>query len=166
MGRGTNSILRASIPFLQKVLLPSLATNESDAAPLSTNNKAWPDIKRWEEGRTWVSRAAFAKNGERRTLLKTIPLEIDIVHTLSISDDGELVAACDTYGRVLLLKGKEPGQGTIIGLYVVPYEIRAVYWLKNNSLLLVDRERVNISFISIDSSWKVQEAFRKSAVHL
>lgn len=82
-------------------------------------------------------------NRQSGKLFKTIPLEIDIVHTLSISDDGELIAACDTYGRVLLLKGQEPGQGNVAGLYVAPYEIRAVSWLKNNSLLLVDRERVN-----------------------
>lgn len=76
-------------------------------------------------------------------LLKTIPLGIDIIHTLAISDDSELIAVCDTYGRMLLLQGKEPGQGKAIGLYAAPYEIRAISWLEDNSFLLVDRERVN-----------------------
>jgi len=75
--------------------------------------------------------------------LKTFPLEIDIVHTLAISDDSAFLAACDTYGRLLLLRGKEPGQGNVIGLYAAPHEIRAVYWPTHNSLLLVDRERMH-----------------------
>ena len=76
-------------------------------------------------------------------LLKTIPLDIDIIHTLAISDDSELIAVCDTYGRMLLLQGKGPAQGKAIGLYAAPYEIRAISWLKDSSFLLADRERVN-----------------------
>jgi WD40 repeat protein len=60
------------------------------------------------------------------------------IRSLAFSPDGQFLVSCDTNGQVFLWKAGEKNRGQLLDLYVATYEIGAIHWEEQGTILLLD----------------------------
>jgi WD40 repeat protein len=109
----------------------------------SWNTRSWKRISFWDARR-------------RRELLEMN--HIEELSNMAFSPDGRLAIFCDTHGRVYFHRGQEPELGKLLGLYVAPYEVGAIYWPQPNQVIVADKGgstwRPHFYHLMLEGKWE------------
>jgi WD40 repeat protein len=79
---------------------------------------------------------------------------------VAFSPDGSFALACDIYGRIYFYRAQGSERGKLIGIYVAPYEVRAMYWQSAHQVTIADMGgptwRPHFSDVTLEGVWEFE----------
>ncbi len=77
---------------------------------------------------------------------------------VEFSPDGRLLIVCTRSGRIYFYSMQGPERGKLLGIFVAPYEVGALYWQQVNQLVVADKGgpmwRPHFSQVMLEGKWE------------